>query len=142
MHDQMRFRDLDVLLQMKKLQLKLGELLLCCWNACIQGCQHKYSYRVHQLHDYGNPATVNTGMKEDKCNLPIFESTSFAAPLEPTNASNHGLTPELTSACKLSYGVSSPPKRLRTCTCVASGEDESSMGERLMRATVMTWVGE
>jgi len=53
---------------------------------------------------------------------PPFPSAPFHAPaLISTNASNHGLTPQLTTACKDLHGVSSPPKKLSRWSCVENG---------------------
>jgi hypothetical protein len=43
---------------------------------------------------------------------PILLSSSFPVAPAPTKASNQGLTPQLTTAWRLSYGVSSPPKEI------------------------------
>ena len=64
---------------------------------------------------------------------------SFLAPaLGPTNASNHGLTPQPSTACKDSYGVSS---RWRRWSCVDNSTSGSSCVVHFHRTTVVMYVG-
>ena len=50
----------------------------------------------------------------------LSPSTAFritsTSPREPTKGSNHGFTPQLTTTCKLSYGVLPPSNRFRKCS--------------------------
>ncbi|KIJ91448.1 hypothetical protein K443DRAFT_686044 [Laccaria amethystina LaAM-08-1] len=64
---------------------------------------------------------------------------SFPAPaLVPTNASSYGLTLQLTTACRDSFSISLPAKRLRRWSGIDSGPSESRCVVRFM--VVMCWV--
>ena len=65
---------------------------------------------------------------------------SFSAPaLVPTNASNDGLTPKLTAACKDSDGVLSPAKRLRRWRCVERGKSGLMCVVGFRSTSVVMW---